>query len=289
MLMKVMVLGANGMAGHVICLGLIEDGNFEVIPVARFKGIFDNTRILDVSDFSSLLRLIEEECPHVIVNCVGILNQMAEANIDQAILLNSYLPHFLEAKTKNSGIKVIHISTDCVFSGIQGNYTEGSFTDGRDVYSRSKALGEVVNSKDLTLRTSIIGPDLNPNGIGLFNWFTRQNVSINGYSGAFWTGITTLELMRAVIAAISEDLCGLYHLVNSEKISKFDLLYLLNNVFDKRLNVVPHDAYFVDKSLINTRDDFSYKVPTYGGMINSMKEWIVRYSDFYPHYNYIIK
>lgn len=281
---KVIVLGANGMAGHVITTGLMADGGYKVISVARYKSVVNPSVIMDVSDFDSLSKLIKNTKADVIINCIGLLNTTAEDNSDQAILVNSYLPHFLESQTKNTTTKVIHISTDCVFSGEEGGYTEKSIKNGKGFYAQSKALGELENTKDLTFRTSIIGPELNINGIGLFHWFANQTGTINGYTNAYWTGITTIELLSAIKTAISQNLTGLYHLVNGRKISKYNLVNIINEVFQKKLSINPYDGYKVDKSLINTRSDFSFKVNSYEVMVSDMKNWIESNKELYPHY-----
>lgn len=286
---KIIVLGANGMAGHVLTLGLQEDkNNYDIISVARQNSIINPTVLLDISDFNSLESLINITDPDVIINCIGLLNKTAEENPDKAILINSYLPHFLESITKDTHIKIIHISTDCVFSGKEGSYTETSFKNGIGFYAQSKALGEIDNKKDLTFRTSIIGPELNDKGIGLFHWFSKQNVQINGYAHAFWSGVTTVELLNAIKIAIKEDLTGLFHLVYCEKISKYELLNVLNNEFDRELIINREDKYTVDKSLINTRTDFSFNVKGYKEMIQEMKYWIESHKEIYPHYKSII-
>jgi len=282
---SVIVLGANGMAGHVITTGLREDkNNYNVISVARSSSEIKPSVILDVTDFIGLKNLIDSSKPDVIINCIGLLNKTAENNPHQAILINSYLPHFLEFTTKNTQIKVIHISTDCVFSGNEGSYLESSFKNGIGYYAQSKALGELDNSKDLTFRTSIIGPELNQNGIGLFHWFTNQNSEIKGYTKAFWTGVTTIELLNAIKIALENDLVGLYHLVHPEKISKFNLVTLFNEVFGAGLSIIPYNEYNVDKSLINTRSDFSFRVKGYKEMVIEMKKWINDHKELYTHY-----
>ncbi len=289
MLKTIIVLGANGMAGHVITTGLREDeNNYNIISVARNSSIIKPSVLLDVSDFSGLKNLINSTNADVIINCIGLLNKTAEENPDQAILINSYLPHFLESATKNTKTKVIHISTDCVFSGDEGSYTESAFKNGRGYYAQSKALGELNNSKDLTFRTSIIGPELNENGIGLFHWFANQSGEINGYTNAFWTGITTIELLNAIKYVLKNDITGLYHLVYSEKISKFNLVGIFNEVFNSGLQIAPYDGYKVDKSLINTRTDFSFEVKSYQEMILEMKNWIKDHTENYAHYNSLI-
>jgi dTDP-4-dehydrorhamnose reductase len=284
---RVIVLGANGMAGHVIATCLKEDG-CEVISVARSKSFINPTVLMDVTDFASLAKFLNKSKADVIVNCVGLLNKTAEDNPDQAILINSFLPHFLESQTKNTKTKIIHISTDCVFSGEEGGYTENALKNGSGFYAQTKALGELDNSKDLTFRTSIIGPEININGIGLFHWFASQNGTIKGYTEVYWTGITTIELANAIKAAISENLSGVYHLVNDSIISKFRLISIFNHVFDKNLNIEPFEGYISDKSLINSRTDFAFRVKSYEEMITELKSWIQINRDIYPHYAHLL-
>jgi len=287
---KVLILGANGMAGHVITTGLREDAFFfDIISVARNNSSIKPDYLLDVTDFIELENLVKKINPNVIINCIGLLNRTAEENPHIAILINSYLPHFLEFITSNTKTKVIHISTDCVFSGKDGNYTESSFKDGIGYYAQTKALGEIVNNKDLTFRTSIIGPEINSNGIGLFHWFYQQYGEIQGYTNAHWTGITTIELLNALKVAIKNDnLVGLYHLVNNKKISKYHLLELMNIEFKKRNILTPDDKYIIDKSLVDTRKDFIYHIKEYDEMIKEMKIWINNHKDIYRHYDFII-
>jgi dTDP-4-dehydrorhamnose reductase len=175
------------------------------------------------------------------------------------------------------------MSTDCVFSGKTGGYKENSFRDGETFYDRSKALGEIENNKDLTFRNSIIGPDRNKNGIGLFNWFMKENDQINGFTKAIWTGVTTLTLAKAMEQALEENLTGLYNLVNNETISKYELLKLFNKAM-KNNEILPSEKLSLDKSLVNSRTDFSFIVPSYEIMVEEMKIWIENHKELYPHY-----
>jgi len=148
---------------------------------------------------------------------VACMNGTAGLHIAQilAVWFNSYFPQLLASFGKKYNFKLIHISTDCVFSGKEGGYKEDSFKNGIGFYAQSKALGEVVNSKDLTFRTSIVGPELKPDGIGLFHWFMNQAGAISGFTEVFWTGVTTIELAKAINEAIIQELTGLYHLTNN--------------------------------------------------------------------------
>ena len=282
--MKFLILGATGMAGHTISIYLQERGHdvtaFSIAPFPYCKNIQG-----DATDLAFLKKIVQEGSYDVIINCIGILNQVAEDNKYNAIFLNSLLPHFIADITKNMNTRLIQMSTDCVFSGKQGNYKEDAFQDGRSFYDRSKALGEVVDSKNLTFRNSIIGPDMNPNGIGLFNWFMKQEDLIYGYTKAMWTGVTTLTLAKAMESAAEKGLTGLYNLVNNISISKFNLVGLFNKECKAgALTILPNEQVVVDKSLVNTREDFDFKVPSYEIMVEEMNIWIDEHKELYPHY-----
>jgi len=286
---KILILGSGGMAGHVMTTFLEETGAYDVFNLAHRKKLNERTTVLDVTDFSGLAALLAQGDFDVVINCIGVLNQYASDHIDRAILLNSYLPHFLEGRFKGTAAKIIHLSTDCVFSGKTGPYTEASFKDGDTYYDRTKALGEVFQGRSLTVRTSIIGPDMNYDGIGLFNWFMKASGKIDGYVNAFWTGITTIELAKAIEKLILADLTGIYHLVSHKSINKYELLLLFKNIFHRE--DIQVERYFnerLDKSLINTRGDFEYSVPEYRVMLEEMKQWILKHPSFYPHYSAFI-
>lgn len=282
--MKVLVLGGTGMAGHTISIYFKEAGH-DVTAFSRSKVDYCKNVNGDITDFENLKKIINEGQYDAIINAIGILNQDAEDHKSNAVLLNSYLPHFLSDTTKEIKTRVIHMSTDCVFSGKTGGYSETSYRDGETFYDRSKALGELENNKDLTFRNSIIGPDMSERGIGLFNWFMKQEGQINGFTKAIWTGVTTLTLAKAMEQALNENLTGLYNLVNNETISKYELLKLFNKYMkDGQIEILPSDNLLLDKSLINNRTDFSFKVPSYETMVTEMKEWIDNHKDLYPHY-----
>lgn len=283
--MKYLVLGSNGMAGHTIYLYLKNKGH-EVVGFSRSNPYhFESIITGDVTDFDLLKTHIDSSKFDAIINAVGLLNNDAENNLPNAILVNAYLPHFLEGISKNSQTKIIHISTDCVFSGKKGNYLENDLKDGSKWYDRTKALGEIENSKDLTIRTSIIGPELKNNGIGLMHWFlTQKDQEIYGYQNVFWSGVTTLYLAKAIEYFSQKNTSGIYHLVNNEKINKFDLLNLMNDLLlDIPKIIKPKDDPKIDKSLINTRDE-GIVVPSYQAMIQSVRDWIEQNSELYPHY-----
>ena len=278
----ILVLGSSGMLGHVVTK-YFEEKSYDVYNLSHRIKINERTEIMDVTNFSEFDKYLNKLKVDVIVNCIGILNEDAENNPDKAILLNSYLPRFLEKKYMNTKVKIIQISTDCVFSGKTGNYTEDSFRDGDSIYARTKTLGEINNNKDLTIRTSIIGPDINEDGIGLFHWFMNQKGTIYGFKNAYWTGVTTIELAKGIEKLIKNDVAGLYHFVPNEKISKYNLLNIIAEIFNRNITIIPKEDYYVDKSLINTRTDCKYVIPTYREMIEEMKNWIDKNPQLYSY------
>ncbi len=282
--MKFFVLGCNGMAGHTISLYLKEQGH-EVLGFDRAKSKYVDSVVGDARDLSFLEKLIKDGHYDSVINCIGILNQFAEQNKALATFLNSYFPHFLADITSSTDTQIIHMSTDCVFSGKRGEYTEDDFRDGETFYDRSKALGELEDGKNITLRNSIVGPDINPNGIGLMNWFMQQNGSINGYTKAMWTGQTTLQLAKTMEVAAKEKAHGLYNTVPNCAISKYDLLKLFNHYLRQDKVVINSvDGINADKSLKRTRFDFYYIIPDYEKMVADLAEWVFKHKEMYPHY-----
>ena len=282
--MKVLVLGANGMAGHTISLYFIEKGydvtTFSLSPVSYGKNV-----VGDALDAPFMKSLLLNDNFDVVINCIGLLVQGCEQNQDKAIYLNSYLPHFVVNTLKGRATKFIQMSTDCVFAGNGGPYYEDSEPDGKHLYDKTKALGEINDTKNLTFRNSIIGPDSNQNGTGLFNWFMNQKGEINGFTKAIWSGVTTLTLAKAMEQAVEENLTGLKNLVNNETINKFELLGLFNkHLKSNSVTILPNETLNVDKSLLTKETDFSFVVPSYEEMVIEMKEWIYNHKDIYPHY-----
>ena len=283
--MKFLILGCNGMAGHMITLYLKEQG-YEVDGIARSESRLVKTIKGDARDTDLLERTIKEGDYGAVVNCIGILNKFAESDHEAAVFLNSYLPQDLAKVTEEMHTQIIHISTDCVFSGSRGGYRESDFPDGEMFYDRSKALGEIVNSKDITFRMSIIGPDISSDGIGLINWFLQQKGCVKGYKNAFWTGQTTLQLAKTIENAAILHIHGLYNMVPEEKISKYNMLVLFNKYLRKNpIEIIPEESFKIDKSLIRSNFEiFSYKIPSYEQQIIELGEWMRSHKELYPHY-----
>lgn len=283
--MRFLILGCNGMAGHMISLYLKEQG-YEVDGFARKESSFINTILGDARDTDLLRNIIEKGNYRAVINGIGILNKFAENDHEMAVFLNSYIPQFLAKITEASDTQIIHISTDCVFSGNRGGYIESDFPDGELFYDRSKALGELNNNKDVTFRMSIVGPDINKKGIGLINWFMQQKGRIIGYKNALWTGQTTLQLAKTIENAVIQRVYGLYNMVPEDKISKYDMLILFNQYLRSNpIEIDPEENFKIDKSLKRTNYElFRYKIPGYEQQVKELGEWMRKYKKWYPHY-----
>ena len=258
----------------------MQENGHEVRSTSRGDGAdyqFDATK--NMSDIDSF---IDDFKPDATINCIGILNKDAEEHKSRAVLINSYLPHYIGESCIGKGVKFVHVSTDCVFEGKgNGGYTEESFKDATSFYGQTKSLGELNNDKNLTLRTSIVGPDMNPNGIGLFQWFMDQENETSGFDKVMWSGVTTVELARCIENAVANNLTGLRHVVNNEKIDKYSLLELFKKHFNKDININRNSDYVSDKSLLTTTD-FDFGVPNYNQMVKEMSEWVTKHEDIYP-------
>lgn len=283
--MKFLICGCNGMAGHTIALYLKEQGH-EVFGFDIKKSDLIDSVAGNAMDKEFVKNLVLSGNYDTIINCIGILNKAAEDNKALATYLNSYFPHFLAEITKDTNTQVIHMSTDCVFSGKRGEYTEDDFQDGTTFYDRSKALGELNDNKNITLRNSIVGPDIYPKGIGLLNWFMQQEKEINGYTKAMWTGQTTLQLAKTMEYAAMNRSHGLVNTVPDHSISKCDLCGLFNKYLrDGKIIIHPIEGINADKSLKRTNFEFDYLIPDYETQIKELADWIFKHKELYPHYH----
>lgn len=277
--MNVLILGSQGMLGHVVKLYFQKKGH--TVKGTSRNGDDDHYSFDATKNISDLKRFVDDFKPEVVINCVGVLNKVAEDNKPLAVTVNSYLPHYIDELCREKGIKFVHVSTDCVFEGKgAGGYTESSLRDATSFYGRSKALGEVENDSSVTLRTSIVGPDTNTNGTGLFQWFMNQQERTNGFDKVVWTGVTTIELAKAIEKAIDNNLTGIRHVVNNQVIDKYDLLSLFKKHFKKDIEIDRKSDYVSDKSLVRTTD-FDFNVPDYETMIKEMSEWVSENKELY--------
>lgn len=281
---KILLFGATGMAGHITYSYLRSTGKYNITNVVFRTPLNENSIVVDVTNRDAVAEIVHIEQPEVIINCIGVLIKGSKEHPDNAILINAYFPHLLKKLADEVDAKLVHISTDCVFSGKKGYYTEEDFRDADDVYGRSKALGEVINDKDLTIRTSIIGPELKRNGEGLFHWFMNQHGQINGFKTAIWGGVTTLELAKAIDAALLQNETGLVQLSNGVGISKYDLLGLFKEIWNKLdIDIMPYDGNGIDKSIAKS-ERFDYDVPSYKQMLIEQAAWMESHKALYTQY-----
>lgn len=280
--MRILVLGASGMLGSAMMRVLSEKDDTEVFGTVRSAGVarFFTPQIAqrllpgcDVENHDALIKVFAEVKPDVVINCIGLIKQLAEADDPLVALpINSLLPHRLAALCKLGGARLIHISTDCVFNGERGDYLESDLSNATDLYGKSKYLGEVYFPHTITLRTSIIGPELQSTH-GLIEWFLAQKERCNGYSKAIFSGLPTVVLAQIIrdIIIPRPDLSGLYH-VAAEPISKFDLLSLVADVYRKKIEIVPDVRLVIDRSLNaeKLRAETGYIAPDWRTLIQMM-------------------
>ena len=282
---KVLVLGSAGLIGHQVYNYLKNSDNYELHNISYQNKIQDDTVLLDARNEQVFIDKITSISPKYIVNCIGILIDGSNADPENSIFLNSYMPHRLTRLADKINAKLIHISTDCVFSGDKKEpYIETDEKDGRGVYAKTKGLGEVVSDKHLTLRTSVVGPELKNDGEELFHWFMGQSGEISGYTKAIWSGVTTTELAKAVKWSIDHHITGLYHVTNNSSISKYDLLQLFQKYTKKDINIKPLIGKDVNKSFIDTRLLMDYEIPSYDQMISDMVSLIANNRPLYSQY-----
>ncbi len=249
----------------------------DLVHYNRF-GIFTNANSyagVKAQSIDKIQDLFEKFKPHAAVNAIGIIKQRKSSRDSvTSIEVNSLFPHRLALVCKEYHTRMIHISTDCVFSGKKGNYTEADAADAEDIYGRSKLLGEVVEEHCLTLRTSMIGPELHRKK-SLLEWFLAQKNKIKGYKSAIFSGFTTYELSRVIERMLTQfpEANGLYH-VSADPISKYDLLSMIRQKFDLPMQIEPDYDFQCDRSLesIKFREEFHYDPPSWPEMIKELSE-----------------
>ncbi len=283
--MRVLVLGASGMLGNAMFRILLQGAGLEVFgsarsgSVRRFFAPEAGQQLIagvDVENQDVLARVFAEVKPQVVVNCIGLIKQLADADDPlQALPINAMLPHRLARLCELGGARLVHVSTDCVFAGTKGNYRESDPSDATDLYGKSKFLGEVAYPHTITLRTSIIGHEL-ASAHGLVGWFLAQEGRVKGYTRAIFSGLPTVELARVVrdVVLPRPDLSGLYH-VASSPIAKYDLLKLVAQVYGKAVEIVPDDAAVIDRSLNADRfeEASGYVAPPWPELVKAMFEF----------------
>lgn len=281
--MKVLIIDSGGMVGHVVALYFKEQGH-EVNGYNETPSEIVNTIVGSLYDTHLLTKTIKNGKYNAIVNCSAVINQNAEDDKATAAYVNAYIPHFLESITAGTETVLVHRSTDCVFSGEKGSYTVEDPPDADSFYARTKAVGEVINDKDITIRTSLIGPEYIKDGTGLFNWFINQSGDVKGFTNAIWTGLTTIEFAREIEKLLTEQAHGLFQLVPNRALGKYDLLLLFNKYFPGDRKVIRIDNRRVDKSLVQTTNGYNLQIPDYEPMIKEMDSWIDNHKELYTFY-----
>lgn len=281
---KLLVVGANGMLGHVVLRWFAGLANFDTVGTVRSSDVARELRQrvpaaqliegFDAGNLPALRRLFEQVQPDVVINCVGVVKQLAGADDpSQAIPINALLPHRLSRLCEAHGARLVHISTDCVFSGRRGDYAEGDIADAVDLYGRSKLMGEVVAPHAVTLRTSIIGHEMS-SAHALLGWFLSQRGVVPGFSNAIFSALPTVELARVIEQQVlaHPDLCGIHH-VAGPKINKYELLRLVARVYGSDSQVEPVETLVIDRSLNGQRFQqlTGYVAPPWPELLESMR------------------
>jgi dTDP-4-dehydrorhamnose reductase len=289
--MRILILGGSGMLGHRLWINLRrehevwvtvrgERNPFPNLPEFPAGFICYHVDGLNLDDVASTLASVQ---PDLVINCIGLIKQSPRSNDSlAAIQVNAVLPHRVALICRIAGIRMIHFSTDCVFSGRKGNYVEEDLSDAEDLYGRTKFLGEMQYPHTITLRTSIIGQEIK-NHLGLIDWFLSQTGTITGYQRAIYTGFTTDELSRIIMDYVipRPELSGLYH-VSSQPISKYDLLMLAKEAYGQDVKIIPDQDYICDRSLNSTRfrQAAGYTPPNWKDMISAMASQASFYDQF---------
>ncbi|KTD24338.1 dTDP-4-dehydrorhamnose reductase [Legionella lansingensis] len=281
--MKILVLGATGMLGSAIFRTLQNSEHFDVygtlrdIEALRYFPVQMHAKLIsniDVLDEDKLISVFERVRPNLVINCVGLIKQLACANDPLIVLpINAMFPHRLAKVCAQFETRMIHISTDCVFSGRKGAYVESDRSDAEDLYGKSKFIGEIPElSHVLTLRTSIIGHELNSH-YALIDWFLSQKEQVKGYVNAIFSGLPTVELTRVMRDFVIPrfDLSGLYH-VAAKPINKYDLLNLVAEIYGKKIIIIPDEQVVIDRSLNaqRFREATGYVAPEWPQLIEMM-------------------
>lgn len=281
---KIMILGGTGMLGHFFLRYFTENSDYEVYATSRNvrevsgflprkladRFVQDN---VDAGNFDTIIRALASIQPDIVINCIGIVKQLSMVNDPLAsITVNSQLPHRISLAIRNAGIRMIHLSTDCVFDGRKGMYTEDDNPSPEDLYGRSKLLGEVDHPNCVTLRKSVIGHELK-GWHGLLEWFLGESGKVRGYRKAIYSGFPTVEFARIIRDYVlpDQELSGTYH-VSSEPISKFDLLHLIAERYNKAIEIEPYEDIALDRSLVSERfrERTGYTPPSWPEMIEAM-------------------
>jgi dTDP-4-dehydrorhamnose reductase len=292
---RILILGGTGMLGHLLLRYLSAFPEYDVFATARsltdIRKQFPTDLLarfhpdsVDANHFDSVIRALASIKPDIVINCIGIIKQLPLADDPlTAINVNALLPHRISLIGRTTGARVIHVSTDCVFNGAKGMYTENDQSNAEDLYGKTKFLGEVSYPHCVTLRTSIIGHELKGR-YGLIEWFLAQNQNVHGFRKAIYSGFPTIELASIIRDYVlpKPELCGVHH-VSSESISKYDLLRLVAARYNKVIEIEPYDDFVQDRSLDSTvfREKTGYRPPPWDKLVEMMHNDFLANRRFY--------
>ncbi|MDA9896988.1 SDR family oxidoreductase [Pelagibacterales bacterium] len=289
---NIVILGVSGLNGNAIFNYLIHNkkNDYNVIGTycnnnLPFKKNFNvNTIFFDCLIKDSLSQIFEKYKPSIVINCIGVTKHLFNRYSNEDIFyINSELPYILLSECNKNGSRLIHLSTDCVFSGIKGNYNEQDIPDAKDIYGLSKAKGEFNNNKHLTIRTSVIGHEVISSN-GLLEWFLSQSISCDGFVNAIFSGLTTFELSKVIsnIILVNEKIFGLYN-IGGYPINKYDLLNLFAEIYGKDIHIYKNEEFIMDRSFNSTSFSqlVNYNKKNWKSLIIEMKHEECSYSNFY--------
>lgn len=285
--MKILILGSNGLVGNTITKYFFERGDYQTFATLRdysklklFHKKYHQKFLMieNILDYAETEKIIKSINPDILINCLGITNKEILINpiqVEKFITINSLFPHWLQRICSDLGARLIHFSTDCIFSGNKGSYSEQDIPDPPDIYGRSKLLGELNYENTLTIRKSVIGHEL-ASKKGLLEWFLNQNNFVQGYKNVIFSGITVLELARLIDTYIipRSNLKGILN-ISGESISKFDLLKILAKVYDKSIEIIPNESMKINRTLNGSQFNklTGYRISSWSSLINSMYEF----------------
>ncbi len=275
--MKILILGSTGVLGSTLNL-FLKNKKLKLFFISRKKNLKSHKYLKNFTNYKQLEKIITDISPEIIINCIGVTKFHNEYNnINNTKSINTNLPKYLSKFCFKKKIYFLHISTDCVFLGSKGNYSEKSKKDAKDLYGLTKNKGEVKNKFSSTIRTSFIGPETNSNK-SLLNWFLSQKKPVNGFSKAFFSGLTSVELSKIIYKyfIIKKDFYN--HIINigGKKISKYDLLKIVKLVFNKKINVKNYSSFQIDRSLNSSKFKklSKYRPPTWNYLIRELKNFM---------------
>lgn len=278
---RVLILGANGLIGSTLFEFLRKKNDLNVFGTVRDYDLGRDTAIKYKIDFLNIeesFSIVSEIAPSIVINCIGVTKHSLHYDkVGEVSFLNSVFPHLLSDFSRTQNFKLIHISSDCVFNGQRGNYSELDLPNSTDLYGKSKFLGELVDcSGNITIRTSTIGHEKNTK-YGLLEWFLSQHTVCQGFSSAFFSGLTTIELANILYKyfIFNDSISGLYNLAGP-KINKFDLLKIIARVYKKDIQIKKDQTFCIDRSLNASKfnNKFGYVFKSWDSMIMEMKEGV---------------